>query len=219
MDEDAVKRITAAAIEHALQLDRAERDRQSQLATQAAVAAALQNQTQQVNALRKPDLPPFDKDHIHIWIKRLENAYVRCNVVTSKAKFAFLESKFDKKSDPRINKYLYGDQTDDKWMSFLDYLREKYGRTRRQEVYTVLQGKPWEDRKPSQLLELIRERAGKTTMEDVVKELVFKEMPKEIKLQVSSQIEEIEETSHFDFCEHFHGNYFYPPCKSDAEYK
>ena len=188
-DDEAVQRITANAICVALQQDRDERDRQSQLATQAAVAAALANQTQQVNALRKPDLPPFDKDNIHIWIKRLENAYCRSNVNTPQAKFAFLESKFDVKSDPKINKYLYGEQTAADWTEFLDYLREKYGRTRRQEVYTILNGTPREERKPSQLLELIKERAGGTTLDDIYKELVLKEMPKDLKLLVAAQVE------------------------------
>ena len=181
--------LIARAIRLALQQDREERDRQSQLVTQAAVSAALANQTQQVNALRKPDLPPFDRDNIHIWIKRLENAYTRSNVVSPKAKFAFLESKFDVKADPKINSFLYGDQTLDDWTNFLQYLREKYGRTRRQEVQTILNGTPREDRRPSQLLELIKERAGKTTLDDIFKELVMKEMPKELKLLVAAQVE------------------------------
>ena len=44
-DDEAVQRITANAIRVALQQDREERDRQSQLATQAAVAAAVANQS------------------------------------------------------------------------------------------------------------------------------------------------------------------------------
>ena len=177
------------AVSMALAQDRAERDRQVEVATRAAVAAALSNQTSQVNALRKPDLPPFDKDNIQIWIKRLENAYERCNVTTSKAKFAFLESKFDTKSDPRINSFLYGDQTDDEWNAFLEYLREKHGRTRRQEVLTVLQGTPRDGRRPSALLDLIKERAGETKMDDMFKELVLKEMPSDVRKHVRSQIE------------------------------
>ena len=44
-DDEAVQRITANAIRVALQQDREEWDRQSQLATQAAVAAAVANQS------------------------------------------------------------------------------------------------------------------------------------------------------------------------------
>ena len=189
MDAEDIQRITANAVAMALAQDRAERDRQVKVATEAAVAAALSNQTSQVNALRKPDLPPFDKDNIHIWIKRLENAYERSNVTTSKAKFAFLESKFDTKSDPRINSFLYGSQTEAEWDAFLNYLREKHGRTRRQEVYTVFQGTPRDGRRPSALLDLIKEQAGETTMDDIFKELVLKEMPSDIRKHVRSQIE------------------------------
>ena len=118
MSSEEIQRITANAVAMALAQDRAERDR-VKVATEAAVAAALANQTSQVNALRKPDLPPLDKDNIHIWIKCLENAYERSGDRTAKAKFAFLESKFDTKSDARINKFLYGSQTEDEWTAFL----------------------------------------------------------------------------------------------------
>ena len=189
MSMEDIQRITADAVAMALAQDRSERDRQVKVATEAAVAAALANQTSQVNALRKPDLPPFDKDNIHIWIKRLENAYERCNVTTSKAKFAFLESKFDTKSDPRINKFLYGTQTEAEWDAFLEYLREKHGMTRRQEVYTIFSGTPRDGRRPSALLDLIKERAGETTMDDIFKELVLKEMPSDVRKHVRSQVE------------------------------
>ena len=45
MDQEAIQRLCAEAVEYALRKDREERDRQSQLATQAAVSAALANQT------------------------------------------------------------------------------------------------------------------------------------------------------------------------------
>ena len=68
MDDEAIQWI----VRMALAQDQEERDQQSQLATQAAVAAALVNQTSQVQALCRPDLPPFDKEHIEVWIQRVE---------------------------------------------------------------------------------------------------------------------------------------------------
>ena len=188
----------------ALAQDRDERDRQVKVATEAAVAAALANQTSQVNALRKPDLPPFDKDNIHIWIKRLENAYERSGVRTVKGKFAFLESKFDTKTDARINKFLYGTQTAEEWDAFLDYLREKHGKTRRQEVYTILNGTPRDGRRPSVLLDLIKERAGETKIDDIFKELLLKEMPSDVRKQVRAQIEGLNAAATAKVCDkHF----------------
>lgn len=204
MSSEEIQRITANAVAMALAQDRAERDRQVKVATEAAVAAALANQTSQVNALRKPDLPPFDKDNIHIWIKRLENAYERSGVRTAKAKFAFLESKFDTKSDARINKFLYGSQTEDEWTAFLAYLREKHGQTRRQEVYTILNGTPRDGRRPSVLLDLIRERAGETTIDDIFKELLLKEMPSDVRKHVRSQVEGLNASATARICDkHF----------------
>ena len=51
MSSEEIQRITANAVAMALAQDRAERDRQVKVATEAAVAAALANQTSQVNAI------------------------------------------------------------------------------------------------------------------------------------------------------------------------
>ena len=189
LDDDVIERITANAVRIALQQDREERDRQSQLATQAAVQAALANQTSQVQALRKPDLPPFDKHNIDSWIKRLESSYIRGGVVKPKDKFAFVETKFDH-SDSKINKFLYGTHNDDNWTKFLDYLRLIYGKTRKQEVQSILNGTPRDGRRPSNLIEAIRERAGETTIEDIFKELLMKEMPPSVRQLVAGKVKE-----------------------------
>ena len=186
LDQEAIERITANAIRIALTNDREERDRQSQLVTQAAVAAALANQTAQVRATRKPELPPFDKNNIEYWIKRLESAYRRAEVVKPEDKFAFIESKFDH-SDSKINKFLYGTHTATDWQDFLDYLRLIYGRTRKQEVQSLLNGTPRDGRRPSTLLETIKDRAGRTTMECIYKELLLKEMPPSVRQLVQSE--------------------------------
>ena len=141
MDEEAIKRITAQAVEIALRQDREERDRQSRLATEAAVAAALANQTQQVRALRKPELPNLDKKHIEAWIRRVEHAFNRVDVNRPKDKFSFLETKFAGCDDAEINEFLQGDTTED-WDSFLSHLRDIYGRSKQEEVQSLLNGIP-----------------------------------------------------------------------------
>lgn len=189
MDEETVARITREAVAHALALDRTERDNQQRIATQAAVAAALTNQQSQVQSLRRPELPTFDKRNILIWIKRVESSYMVSNVTNSKFKFAYLEKSFSVDSDPEINSYLYGDRTDADWENFLKYLIDLYGRTKRQQAYSVINGTPREDRRPSVLFKLMQERAGEITLDDIYKEQLLKEMPQQVQIHVSSMIE------------------------------
>ena len=59
MDEDTASLLTLSNMHSR---DREESNWQSTMATEATVKAALANQTAQVQALRKPDLPPFDKE-------------------------------------------------------------------------------------------------------------------------------------------------------------
>merc|ERR1711951_45899 len=76
---------------------------------------------------KKPEIPPFDKAHVEIWVKRTENAFIRANITAINEKFAFLETKFPVGFDPKIDEFLYGEATDDAWVSFLAYLRKEFG--------------------------------------------------------------------------------------------
>ena len=152
--------------------------------------AANSNATAQVQSLRKPELPQFDKSNIEIWIKRVESAYSRVRVTDPKLKFAHLESKFDVNTDPIINEFLFKtDATEETWTSFLDYLRKRYGRTTKQEALSVINGTPREGKTPSQLVALMKERAGKVTLDDVLKEQLLKELPADIHRQIVDRVD------------------------------
>ena len=192
MDEADVERITANAVRIALQQDREERDRQSRIATEAAVAAALANQTSQVQALRRPDLPPFDKSNIEAWIRRLEFAYTRSNVVKAMDKFAFIEKLFNSKDDAKVNAFLNGPQTDSRWTSFLSYLRDKYGKTIQQEVYSLLNGHSRDARRPTELAAYILEQSANVTVDNIRKEVLLKAMPSEVRQHLAAKLDTLD---------------------------
>ena len=189
MDAADVERITANAVRMALQQDREERDRQSRIATEAAVTAALANQTSQVQALRRPDLPPFDKTDIEAWIRRVENSYTRNGITRPRDKFAFIEKLFSTKEDARINAFLMDDQTSANWDAFMAYLRERHGRTKKQEVHTLLNGVSREGRRPTELAAIIKERTRKINLDDVRKEVLLKEIPAAVRQHLSAKVD------------------------------
>ena len=177
----------------ALTQDREERDRQSRLATEAAVAAALANQTQQVQALRRPELPPFDKENIEVWIRRMENAYTRSSIVRPKDKFAFLEKLFHAKDDARINSFLWNpNPTNETWTEFLEYVRERYGRTVKQEVNSLLNGIPRDGRRPTVLRDYIKELTSRVTLDAIRKEVFLKQMPAEVRQHLADRLDELD---------------------------
>ena len=189
MDPADIERITANAVRLALQQDREERDRQSRISTEAAVAAALANQTNQVRALRRPDLPPIDKSDVEAWIRRVENSYTRNGIVQAKDKFAFIEKLFTSKEDARINAFLMDNQTEGNWVAFLAYLRERHGRTKKQEVFTLLNGVNRDGRRPTELAALIKERTRRITLDDVRKEVLLKEIPSVVRQHISAKVD------------------------------
>ena len=200
MAEDDTRRLIAEAVDYALKKDREERDKQSALHTEAAVAAALANQTSHVRSLRKPDLPNLDKLHIDSWIRRIEHAFNRAEVHRPKDKLSFLESKFSGCDDATINEFLAKDSQED-WDNFLHYLRDIYGKTTRERVNHVFNGVAREGRRPKQFAAHIRELTGKITLDDVYKELMLKDIPQEVRRQAAVSIKNLnfEETAdHLD---------------------
>ena len=157
----------------------------------AAVRAASEGNLQQVQSLRKPELPPFDKANIEIWIKRVESAYARVRVTDPKIKFAHLESKLGVDLDPKINDFLFGEATEDTWREFLDYLRSIYGRTKKQATLALINGIPREGRRPSQLLSVLKDKTKGVTIDDILKEQLFKEMPHEVQRQLTDKVEDM----------------------------
>ena len=190
-EADEMTSIIARAVKMALAEDRADRDRQSALHTEAAVAAALANQTSQTRSLRKPDLPPLDKKNIEHWINRVEYAYTRAEVTRPKEKFAFLERTFSGCDDAQINRMLQGDSAA-QWTVFLDHLRDTYGRTTRQKVQTVFNGVARDGRRPTQLAAHIKDLVDDITLDDILKELLLKEIPSEVRQHSATAIKSLD---------------------------
>ena len=109
-------------------------DAQAVLAAAQALTAALPS----LSSKKKPDLPAFDKRNVEVWIKRIEAAFTRAGVTSAKDKFAFLEAKFPVDYNSKINAFLYGEATDEKWTEFICYLIKEYGQTKRQQAAVIL---------------------------------------------------------------------------------
>ena len=164
---------------------------------EAAIRATQASSTQQVQTLRKPDLPVFDKKNVDIWIRRVEAAYTRVNCINPALKFAHLESKFEVNADPIVDQFLFGEATSDSWDEFLQYLRTRYAPTAKDRALTVINGTPREGRTPSQLAAVMKEKAGSVTLDDILKEQLLKQLPPDILKQLVDRVDKLsfEETA------------------------
>ena len=164
---------------------------------EAAIRATQASSTQQVQTLRKPDLPAFDKKNVEIWIRRVEAAYARVNCVSPALKFAHLEAKFEANADPIVDGFLFGDATDDNWAAFLQYLRDRHAPTTKDCALSVINGTPREGRTPSQLAAVMKEKAGSVSLDDVLKEQLLKQLPVDVMKQLVDRVDKLsfEETA------------------------
>ena len=138
---------------------------------------------------KKPELPPFDSKNVLIWIRRIEAAYARVGVVEAKDKFAWLESLFQVKLNPRIDSYLYGNNTETDWSDFIQYLKDEYGPTKRQKAQKLLAENSRHDMKPTQFLTQLEEDTKDVTVDDVRKEHLLKTLPPGIRQMMGKDTE------------------------------
>ena len=138
---------------------------------------------------RKPEIPSFDKTHVDHWIRRTENAFIRANVNSPREKFAFLETKFPVDFNPRINDFLWGDPTDNRWTEFIAYLRTEYGTTKQQRAAVFLDGLKRDGKRPSQYVAHLNDKTKDVTIADLKKEMLLREMPTDIQRMLQERFE------------------------------
>ena len=153
--------------------------------SQPSAAAAAAN----LNKRKRPDLPAFDKQNIHIWLQRIEAAYAREEVTDPKQKFAFLESTIGVNMGPTINAFMFGDPTADNWSRFKQHLIDTFGPTKEQRCSAYLDGMKRDGRRPSDLLALIRDRGQQVTIDDLEKQLVLRELPPDVQKLLQDKVE------------------------------
>ena len=184
IDTEALKAIVAAAVQAC-----SESNRDNNTAViEAAVSAAAAQQTTAQQQMRRPTLPPFDPHNIENWIRRVESAFTRLNITDAKHKFANLDEKIEVTSDSKINALFNGTPTNEKWDQLLAYLKKKHGKTTKQRARTVIEGTERDGRTPSQLWELMKDKAGEITLDDVMTEQLLRRLPAEVRGHLRDKI-------------------------------
>lgn len=150
--------------------------------TAAAVATTSAN-----NHIKKVELPTFDKANIHTWIRRVEAAFGRAGVTLAKDKFFFIEAKIDVNLNPKVNEFLCGDSTEEKWDEFLEYLQNEYGRSKEQQASLFLKGIPRDGLRPTQHLAKIRDLTKDIKLDDLIKEMVLKDLPASVRQSLAER--------------------------------
>ena len=141
---------------------------------------------------RKPEVPAFNKEHIEIWIRRMENAYTRAGITSVNDKFAWLETKFPVGTDPKVDEFLYGEATEANWNAFLTYLRKEHGPTKQQKAATILNGFKRDGRRPSQYAAALIDKTKDISIDDIRKEMLLREMPTKIRRMLQERLEGLE---------------------------
>ena len=153
---------------------------------------------------RKPELPPFDKNSIEKWIRRVESAYIRAGIVSPVEKFAFIESKFPVDEDPAVDDFLFGEPTADNWQAFCDYLKRRYGKTKRQKVAAILEPINMDGRTPSQYFAKLRQSYDDISLDDIVKEICIRQLPQDLQQTICKDTEAMAAKDMMDFADKYY---------------
>ena len=183
--DDIIKIATASAKAAAQEMAASIRAPDPDANVGAAAAAATTTSTN--NHIKKVELPSFDKKNIHTWIRRVEAAFGRAGVTTAQDKFFFIEAKLEVNLSPRINEFLCGPSTDETWDEFLSHLQEEYGKTKEQQAAQFLKGIPRDGLRPSQHLAKIKDAIKDIELDDLIKEMVLKDLPPSIRQSLAER--------------------------------
>ena len=167
--------------ENARALQEAERYQASYHALSRVVDRTLAaNSAPQPQRPKKPELPEVDLHDVKNWLRRVEAAYARAGVTSPADKLSYLEGKREMCA-PALNVYFHNEApTEETWVEFKAYLVERYGKTIQQRARDTLgEGSGWRrnGRKPSDLIAYTLEQMADLTLEDLQKEMIFREMP------------------------------------------
>ena len=188
VEGDFVPEVTASDFEDIEREEMAmSADAQAVLAAARALTAAIPSMTSK----KKPDLPAFDKRNVEIWIKRIEAAFTRSGITAASDKFAHLEAKFPVDYNPKINEFLYGAATDERWNLFIAYLIKEYGQTKRQQAITILSPFPRNGSRPTQQLASLIEKTSLISLDDIYKEIIFKGLPADVRHSIVDKMENL----------------------------
>ena len=93
-------------------------------------------------------------------------------------------------ADPKVIEFLCADPpTDAIWTSFLSYLRKRYGRTRRQRIQSLITGTDFNGLQPSAVCAAMKEKAGTVTVDDIIKEQLYRRLPVDLQRQLAQEAE------------------------------
>ena len=140
---------------------------------------------------KKPELPPFDRNSIEKWIRRVESAYIRSGISAPVEKFAFIESQFPVDEDPAVDEFLFGEATDENWQAFCAYLRQRYGKTKKQKVASILEPIQMDGRTPSQYHAKLKQNYGDITLDDIVREICIRQLPADLQQTICKDTEDL----------------------------
>ena len=90
----------------------------------------------------------------------MKAAYQRGTITEPADKFAFLESIIPVDAHLRINKFFDDAATETNWIAFLAFLRERYGRTKEEQVEAAINGIPRDGRRPTDLMAEMDDQMG-----------------------------------------------------------
>ena len=185
MDPEQLRIIVESACKAAVDAARQSSTVDSTAIVEAAINAAHAGQQKS----RKPNIPAFDPKNIDTWLRRMNAAFDRLEITDPKLKFAHIDEKIPSDTDPIINDLLCGVQNQEKWDELIDYLREKHGKTIEERAWSVIEGTDRDGRTPSQLWAVMMDRAGKVTLDDVLKQQLLKRLPQEVRQHLANKVE------------------------------
>lgn len=157
--------------------------------TTAALQAALQNllpadRPGEVDRVAHK-LPPFLPNDPELWFAQVELGFEAANITKKETKFRKVASALDSKYAVEVRDIIMGPSQD--YAHLKDELIKRLSTSQRKKTNVMLENQTMGDRKPSQFLRYLKNLAGNTASDEMIRALWLKGLPGELQMLLASQ--------------------------------
>ena len=131
-------------------------------------------------------IPPFWKTHPELWFRQVESQFFTANIRTDKAKFHTVVAAIESEILMQVSDIIVNQPVENMYQCLKEKLIQRYAESEQQRLKKLLQEIQLGDRKPSELLREMRQLAGNTVSEELMKSIWTQHLPEQMRMILST---------------------------------
>lgn len=139
------------------------------------------NENPEVNAVRVVKIPPFWRENPSLWFMQVEAAFAISRITADTTKYRYVLVNLDSSTLPFVSDILSAPPAINAYDALKERLISSFDETSESKLRRLLRGTEISEEKPSNLLQRLRNLAGSSFPENVLRSLFLEHLPEQIR--------------------------------------